>query len=216
MKLPETFDKTRFDPARYERRIFCPEDAELRASTDNEKPVLTGYAARFNSLSLTLNEGAGEFQERLLPGSFERTLASDIDVVALAHHDEKLILGRRSAGTLKLNEDDHGLRNMIYPPDTTLGRDIAVSVGRGDLIAMSFGFYVDEEDEEYRKEDGINIREIRNVTLFEVSIVTWPAYPATSIKVRSDISRRFVELQEKPHCSRMKLFEMMQLHAEKK
>lgn len=214
MTLPETFDMHRFDPARFERRIFKPEDAELRAKTEDDKSVLSGYAARFNSLSVTMDEGDGAFQERILPGAFTRSLESDLDVIALAHHDEKLVLGRRSAGTLKLIEDEHGLRTLIYPPDTTAGRDIVVSVDRRDLVAMSFGFYVDEEDEEYRQEDGVNVREIRNATLFEVSIVTWPAYPSTSIKVRSDISRRFAEVESKER-SRMAFLEMLQKHAEK-
>lgn len=214
MKLPETFDKNQFDPARFERRVFSPADAELRSSKESDKAVLTGYAARFNSLSVPMNEGDGEFQERILPGAFKRSLESDLDVIALAHHDDKMVLGRRSANTLKLSEDAHGLRTLIYPPDTTAGRDIVVSVGRRDLVAMSFGFFVAEEDEEYRQEDGVNIREIRNATLFEVSVVTWPAYPSSSIKVRSDISRRFAEFR-KDERSKLAFFEMLQMQAEK-
>jgi HK97 family phage prohead protease len=196
-----------------EVRALAPSSVQLRAAVENDRPVLTGYAARFNSLSVPLDDGEGEYRERILPGAFSRSLAEGPDVVALAHHDERLVLGRRSAETLKLVEDDHGLRVLLYPPDTTLGRDIVESVSRGDLASMSFGFLVDDED--YRNEDGMVIREVKQATVFEVSIVTWPAYESTSIKVRSDVPSRVKALREAPTSQLQMLFVWLQMHAEK-
>lgn len=177
-----------------ERRFVNPTVVELRAEDRDGKPVLTGYAARYESLSVPLNDGDGEFREVLAPGAFKRSLESDQDLVALAHHDSTMVLGRRSAKTLKAWEDDKGLRVEIIPPDTSLGRDIVELVRRGDLGAMSFGFEV--VDDEVRSEGGEVIRTVKDLNLFEVSIVTWPAYPATSIHVRSDVPGRVKEARE--------------------
>lgn len=195
-----------------ERRAHLPELVELRAQTENDKPVLLGYAARYNSLSVPLDEGQGEFRERLLPGAFTRTLSEGPDVIALAHHDASLVLGRRSAGTLKLTEDEQGLRVMIYPPDNTLGRDITESIRRGDLVSMSFGFEV--VDDEVRKEcDGV-VRDVRDLVLHEVSVVAWPAYEATSIKVRSDVRERVTALRA-PARVPMTVRRLQQQHAQR-
>lgn len=165
-----------------ERRSLCPQLVELRAEVENEKSVLTGYAVRWNSLSVSMDEGSGEFRERVLPGAFTESLQTT-DVWAFGFHDEKIVLGRRSVGTLKAVEDEAGLRVLIYPPDSPNGVNVSVAVSRGDLSSMSFGFCVDEE--RYLDEGGERIREIVKATLHEVSIVVWPAYESTSIKVRS-------------------------------
>jgi HK97 family phage prohead protease len=90
----------------------------------------SGYAAMFNSET----EIAGAFREVIAPGAFAETLKS-ADVRALVDHDTGRVIGRMSAGTLRLSEDATGLRAEIDLPDTTEGRDLAVLLERGDISA---------------------------------------------------------------------------------
>ena len=124
-----------------ERRSVT-EAPEFRA--DGEKKTLRGYAAVFNSDA----DIGGSFVERIMPGAFANTL-KDADVRALIDHDSGRVIGRSSAGTLRLVEDERGLAVEIDLPDTSDGRDIATLVERGDIDGMSFGFRVthDEWDE---------------------------------------------------------------------
>ncbi len=104
---------------------------ELRASGGNS-PKLGGYAAVFDSPSQDL----GGFIEIVKPGAFSRTLRSNsTDPLALVQHQPQLVLGRRSAGTLRLNEDAKGLAFEIDLPETSAARDLLVSVERGDVRA---------------------------------------------------------------------------------
>lgn len=151
---------------------------ELRE--DGAFPKIRGYAAVFNQLSQPLFMG---IRERIRPGAFKQTLADGADVRALFNHDPSQILGRNGAGTLRLEEDQHGLRYEIDPPDTTVGRDLMVSLRRRDITQSSFGFR--SKDEEYKKENGEFIRELVAVDLFDVSPVTYPAYTGASVSVRS-------------------------------
>jgi len=157
---------------------------ELRE--DGAFPKIRGYAAVFNQLS----EPMWGVRERIMPGAFKRTLAEGADVRALFNHDPSQILGRTKAGTLKLEEDQHGLRYVITPPDTTVGRDLMENIRRGDITQSSFGFR--SVDENYLKENGQFIRELLSVDLFDVSPVTYPAYTGTDVNVRS----RFPGMEE--------------------
>ena len=105
-------------------------------------PVVTGYAAVFSSLSQDL----GGFREQIMPGAFTTSLANQPDVRALFNHDPNLVLGRTKAGTLELAEDGTGLQWSATLPDTTVARDLAISVERGDIDQCSFGFYCLEDD----------------------------------------------------------------------
>lgn len=166
-----------------ERRFF--ELSELRAEAETEGDMLhiRGYAAVFNSPSNLL---WGAFREVLLPGAFTETLAQD-DIRALWQHDTALVLGRNKASTLTLREDDLGLRFDILPPDTQAGRDALISIGRGDVDQMSFGFTVPPGGDEWREDDnGMLIRSLRKVKLFEISPVTFPAYPNTFVDARGE------------------------------
>lgn len=149
---------------------------ELRAQ--NGKRTLTGYAAVFNSNT----DIGGYFFEQIAPGAFSKSLAND-DVRALFDHDSGRLLGRKSAGTLRLEEDDKGLRVEIDLPDTSDGRDVAQLVERGDLDGMSFGFIV--RHDEWDETADPPRRTIHAVELREVSAVTFPAYPDTSLALRS-------------------------------
>ena len=82
-----------------------------------------------------------------------------------------------------MKEDEVGLLVEIDPPNTTIGRDVVESIRRGDLDSMSFGFVVDEE--EWSRDDVGEVRTLNSVSLFDVSVVTWPAYPDTEVAVRS-------------------------------
>lgn len=163
-----------------EQRMCCRDVAvEMRA---NEPPVIRGYAAVFGQLS----EDLGGFREQLLAGAFGDALRSS-DVRALINHDSNLVLGRNKSGTLTLAEDGTGLRVEITPPDTQAARDLLALMTRGDVSQMSFGFTVGKDDQTWTRDGaGPWIRTIKRVSaLFDVSVVTYPAYPQTSAAVRA-------------------------------
>jgi uncharacterized protein len=165
-----------------ERRFFS---IELRADGDQangQAPTLRGYAAVFDQLSVVLY---GMFREKIARGAFASSLADDIR--ALWNHDTNLPLGRTKAGTLKLEEDSHGLRVEIDPPDTQAGRDAVESIKRGDVDQMSFAFDVLEDEWDQDDQQQL-VRTLRKVKLYEVSPVTFPAYTGTSVSARADNS----------------------------
>lgn len=155
-------------------------DAQLRTISGDEAPLISGYAAVFDKMS---DELPGGFREIIRPGTFTRTLKAGVDIRALVDHDPSKIIGRNKAGTLELTEDKTGLRVDIKPPDTQVGRDVVESLKRGDVDQMSFAF--ETVKDEWRTEDRLPIRELLDVDLFDVSVVTYPAYPDTSVGVRS-------------------------------
>ncbi len=152
---------------------------ELRVGTEGGN-FIEGHAAVFDSWSETLG-GIFPFKEKVTRGAFEQSLMQD-DIRALFNHDPNYVLGRNTAGTLVLKEDNEGLLVRISPPDTQWARDLATSIERGDINQMSFGFTVEED--EWRYENECDVRELRKVKLFDVSPVTFPAYSATDVGVR--------------------------------
>jgi HK97 family phage prohead protease len=159
-----------------ERR--CLPGAELRLDGEKE-PRITGYAAVFN----TWADIGGWFKESIRPGAFSKTIKEN-DIRALKNHDKDYVLGRNKAKpspTLTLREDSKGLAVEILPPDTTYANDLLVSMRRGDITQMSFGFQVNKAETDFEKDERILV----DVTLFDVSVVTFPAYPTTSAQVRS-------------------------------
>jgi len=154
-----------------ETRAF---QVELRASDDGHKII--GHAAVFNKWSQDL----GGFREKILPGAFTRAIDGS-DVRALWNHDSNIVLGRTKSGTLKLEEDGKGLKVEITPPSWAEG--YMETIKRGDVSEMSFAFTVavDEWDE---KQHERTIKEFDE--LFDVSPVTYPAYPQTDVKMRMD------------------------------
>ena len=161
-----------------ERRTFVVQD--LRASDEGEDPKISGYAAVFNSLS----EDLGGFRERIKPGAFAKTIMEH-DIRALFNHDKNHVLGRNKAGTLKLSEDEVGLRIEIDPPDTQAAKDLMTSIRRGDIDQMSFGFKTIRDDWEQVEE--MILRTLIEVKLYDVSPVTFPAYPQTTVAVREKV-----------------------------
>lgn len=158
-----------------ERRALAA-PPEVRA--DDGAMVARGYAALFNSEA----DIGGYFREVIAPGAFRETLKND-DIRALIDHDTGRVIGRSSAGTLRLKEDDKGLSVEIDLPDTTDGRDLAVQLERGDISGMSFGFIV--RHDEWDETSDPPTRTIHAVDLLEVSAVAFPAYGDTEIALRS-------------------------------
>jgi HK97 family phage prohead protease len=169
-----------------ETRFIKASELTAEARLDpGEGPKLAGYAALFNKTT----EIMPGFKERIARGAFARALSEKQDVRALVDHQSEKIIGRTAAGTLDLSENNKGLKTVIRPPDTQVGRDIVTSVGRGDVDGMSFAFRAVKESWEDHK-DGTSTRTVEDVDLFDVSVVTYPAYPDTSVAVRSFEKRK--------------------------
>lgn len=167
---------------------------ERRAAADG-KVTVAGYAAVFGEAA----DIGGWFTEILARGAFSETLKA-ADVRAYFDHDRGRVLGRSSAGTLRLAEDAKGLAVEIDLPDTTDGRDAAALIERGDVSGMSFGFRVLRE--EWDETEKTPKRTILEVALHEVSVVSEPAYDGASIALRSlenlRLDRRAREKREHP------------------
>lgn len=160
-----------------ERRNFVLEELEIRELDNNEKKII-GYAAVFGSLSNDL----GNFRELIDPKAFDGR--TDDDVRFLINHDANLILGRTISGTLSLSIDEKGLRYEATIPDTQAGRDLIVSMNRGDITQSSFAFTVEEDD--WSSDNETMIRTIKKVNrLYDVSAVTYPAYEEANVALRS-------------------------------
>lgn len=164
-----------------ERRYMVGE-VRVKKDDDEMKPKkMMGYAAKFNSRSVDL----GGFVEILAPGAFDRALNEAHDVRALIDHDPSRILGRTASGTLRLAVDPTGLLIENDLPDTQAARDLIVSMERGDVTGMSFGFRVMPDGDHWaRDKDGILLRTVNDLELFDVSAVTYPAYPQTEVSAR--------------------------------
>jgi uncharacterized protein len=153
--------------------------AQLRAEVRGD--VLSGHAAVFGQYA-----DLGSNLETLDPHAFDRVLSDPAtDVRALFNHDPSLLLGRQSAGTLKVGTDTQGLEFEVHLPNTSLGNDLRVLVARGDIDGASFAF-LPGEDEWSRSADGRSIQTHTSVSkLLDVSPVTYPAYEGASTLLRS-------------------------------
>lgn len=181
-----------------ERRTFDIDSIEIRSGENGEQPKIRGHAAVFDKMS----EDLGGFREIVDQGAFTSSLKRD-DVRALFNHDPNYILGRNMANTLTLEEDEKGLAYEIYPPDTQYARDLMVSIERGDITQCSFAFRIDGKKGERWEVDGKEVefwdalsaiwdtkshdvvRHVIKARLYDVSPVTYPAYPQTDVKVRA-------------------------------
>lgn len=163
-----------------ERRILCK---EVRAESGADgKPLIRGYAAVFNQLS----EDLGGFREQISTGAFSEAIGNS-DVRALVNHDPNIVLGRNKAGTLTMREDAAGLYVEVTPPDTQAARDLITSMQRGDINQMSFAFTVTKDDQTWTRDGtGPWLRTIKRVSrLYDVSVVTYPAYQQTNAAARA-------------------------------
>jgi HK97 family phage prohead protease len=165
----------------YEQRKQNGPAAKLRLEEpDEELPRIVGWAGLYGSFA-----DFGEYRERIRRGAFGRALAKDPDVRALVNHDPNLVLGRTRAGTLKLSESERGLRAEIQPGNTRAAEDVIEWLRRGDVSGMSFGFRVLKDDwcNEVIDDRMTVIRELIDFVLFDVSVVTFPAYRDTEVEL---------------------------------
>lgn len=158
------------------REIRAGIPAEIRAEDDGIK--VEGYAAVFGQET----DIGGMFREVIEKGAFSEAIGRD-DVVFLINH-EGLPLARTRSGTLRLSEDDHGLKiETSLDPDDPDVKSIAGKMKRGDLDKMSFAFWPDVQ--EWDDSGETPIRTIKRASLYDVSVVTTPAYDGTEIALRS-------------------------------
>ena len=146
---------------------------------ENGEQYIEGYFAVFNSDY----QIAPDMSESIAPGAFDNTLSDDVR--CLTDHDTRLVLGRTSAHTFEIRQDEHGLwgRALVNPNDQD-AMNTKARVDRGDVNQASFGFDIVKEDTEIR-EDGSVHWTIREVKLYECSVVKFPAYQETNISARS-------------------------------
>jgi HK97 family phage prohead protease len=148
-------------------------------SLDTRGRTVHGYAAVYGVLS----EDLGGYRERIAPGAFAGVL--DADVRALLNHDANEVLGRTKSGTLRLFDEQRGLRFELDLPDSPLGQNVREAVRRGDIDGASFRFVVGDEDNEGE------VRTIKSVQeLLDVTLAVYPAYPAASVELRTRPARR--------------------------
>jgi hypothetical protein len=150
-----------------EKRYY---NMETRVQKRGNKNIVVGHAAVYGKLS----EDLGGFREMIRPGAFDSVLNNDVRV--FFNHDPNYILGRTKAGTAKISSDKTGLKYEFEVPDTSAGRDLLVSLERGDISQSSFAFSVEKDS--WADRDGRDIRTIEKVKrLYDVSPVSIPAYP---------------------------------------
>lgn len=163
-----------------ETRELATTDIEIREDDDGNR-TLSGYAVKWEMKSSVLGMFF-KFREQVKKGSFVESLNND-DQRFLWSHDMSKVLGRTKNNTLRLKEDDTGLRFELDLPKTTLGNDTYESIKRGDVDGVSFGFKV-EDDEVAEPDDDLPLRTIKKAKLLEVSAVAFPAYPDSEVAAR--------------------------------
>jgi len=175
-------------------RRYTTGAVELRTDMDGAgnvvKRKVRGYAAVYGAESENLGGESYRMIETIEPGAFDDVLKDDVR--ALFNHDANLILARskNGTGTLTLGVDERGLFYEFEAPDTQAGRDLLVSLQRGDVDQSSFAFTVTREGQKWEEEtrDGVTTarRTITKVSrLYDVSPVTYPAYPDATAALRS-------------------------------
>ena len=152
-------------------------DIELREH-EGEGTKLGGLGIPFGQWS----EDLGGFREQILPGAFKASIETD-DIRSLSNHNSDHVLGRKSAGTLRLTEDKRGISYEVDLPDTTWANDLAESIRRGDIRENSFAMFV--TDDFFEERDGMLWRTVRVAQLKEIGPQPFPAYPQSDVAIRS-------------------------------
>ncbi len=196
-ELDRENDRSATMDAVIERRdwVFEDDEALVIEKRSDGRPVISGYAVKWNSLSVDM----GGFRERFLPGAFDKVLSRSYkkaDPIALFNHDPSIVLGRASSGTLEVKADDKGLAYRIFPPTTRA--DIVELVERGDVRGASFAFTVEPKGEAWGPDDsGKPLRSISEASgLFDISVVVNPAYPASTTSVARRSLEQWLASQE--------------------
>jgi HK97 family phage prohead protease len=180
-----------------ERRIVTlaahPLRIEMRVGTDPPAPVIVGLASVFYQK----DDAGTEYSlwdydddrcvERVMSSAFDEVLKANVDCAGLFNHDPNQLLGRTSAGTMKLEKTSAGLRYSITPPDSPLAKGVVESIQRGDLKGSSFSFSIKGDGQRWVRQGKLCVREIHSVDqLVDCGPVTFPAYASTSTGTRSD------------------------------
>lgn len=172
---------------------------EFRVSQD-AAPVIVGYAAVFDTPSEDLG-----FTEEIDPHAFDSVMSSKPDVRALWNHNPDHVLGRTTAGTLKIEVDSKGLAYTINPPDTTVAKDLIISMRRKDVTQSSFGFICKRDQWTDNPDGSITRRILEFSELLDVSPVTFPAFTSASSGVRSLPDSMPVEMRSRlEQCAKAK------------
>lgn len=163
---------------------------QIRQAEDGKQSrTIIGYASKFDTWSEPIY---GWFVEKIARGAFEKTDMSD--VIMVFNHDISGVLARTTSGTLKLTVDEVGLRFEFDAPDTTLGNDMLELVRRGDISKCSFKFVVETDEWRYADEKNkleYDERTVKSIArLYDVSLVTYPAYKDTEAAVRAHLEQR--------------------------
>jgi HK97 family phage prohead protease len=171
-----------------ERRLS---ENKIELREDTQKVIIQGYAALFDEPTIIW-----DFEEVIAPNAFSRALRENQDVRALFNHDSNYVLGRTKNGTLRLREDNKGLWIENEPPNSPIASSIVESIRRGDVDGQSFAFTIKRQewqffDQDSGKRDRRTIMEIGD--LYDVGPVTYPAYQATSIKLRNESHKLYKE-----------------------
>jgi HK97 family phage prohead protease len=180
-------NKVRSKMKKTERRTFTVKNIETRKAEDGTMRM-AGYAAVFNEPSLPL-----PFIEKIAPGAFSKTLRETPDVRLLINH-EGLPLARTKNGTMRLYEDQKGLFFEAELANTQEARDLHTLVARGDVDQMSFAFRVIRQ--KYNEDRSERLLTEVSLADGDVSIVTYPAYPATSVEARKALKRAIAQIKE--------------------
>ncbi len=152
----------------------------INVSSSKTGERIEGYAAVFDSLSVDM----GGWYEVIRKGTFAKSLKTNA-VKAYLNHNDCLLLGSTTTGSLQLREDNKGLRFSLTLPRTSYAKDMVQLLRANEITGCSFGFRNVTGTDVYRQENGQNIRELNEVFLYEISPVTgFPAYPGTSLKIR--------------------------------
>lgn len=172
--------------------------SDFKTREDGEALTIEGYFAVFNS-NYDIAPG---MSESIAPGAFSDTLSGDIR--ALVNHDTTLVLGRTTAHTLELSQDERGLwgKIAINPKDGD-AMNLYERVKRGDVNQCSFGFDITDEESTISENGDIHWT-IKKVVLYEVSCCTFPAYEETNISARSAERDRIIERKAEAWKTRMK------------
>lgn len=186
-----------------EERVFTVDDIEVREA-DGQPPRIVGHPVVYNRWS----EDLGGFREKVIPGALTKTLLES-DIRALFNHDPNFVLGRNKSGTLTLADQAERLRMDATPPDTQTVRDLVIEpMRRGDIDQMSFSFRVagpafvrQSPKDTVPKGTGevwnadFTERELHALQMYDVSVVTFPAYVQTDAQVRSLLTEAGIDFE---------------------
>lgn len=167
--------------SKVEKRNLTASNVEIREGEDGQRTI-SGYAVKWEMKSHAMGYFK-RFKEQFKKGAFTESMTND-DQLALWSHDTSKVLGRTKNGTLRLFEDDIGLRFELDLPNSTLGNDAYETIKRGDVDGVSFGFQMQKQEWDENDVDNIT-RTILRAKLLEISPVAFPAYPDSQVSARS-------------------------------